>query len=159
LRLWKHHRIDNQVFVLNTLPTRYHLSIFQQLPHQSLDWLNGNKHFLTLKVIQLCFSEFLVILDYESGREDRKILTFKVNFLCQKSAESFQFIFSLKNIKSGAQLLLTTLFVYHHFWSTLFTKIEPKFQTFTPNWELICQRPFKVRKCLFGLMRKSLKNS
>ena len=28
---------------------RYHLRIFQQLPHQTLDYLNGNKHFLTLK--------------------------------------------------------------------------------------------------------------
>ena len=27
----------------------YHLRIFQQLPHQTLDYLNGNKHFLTLK--------------------------------------------------------------------------------------------------------------
>ena len=31
--------------------------------------------------------------DSESGREDRTILTFKVNFLCKKSSESFQFFF------------------------------------------------------------------
>ena len=29
-----------------TLPDRYHLRIFQQLPHQTLGSLNGNKHFL-----------------------------------------------------------------------------------------------------------------
>ena len=34
--------------------------------------------------------------DYESGHEDLKIQVFKVNFLCQKSSESFHF-FSLKN--------------------------------------------------------------
>ena len=78
-----------------------------------------------------------------------KILTFKVNFLRQKLSESFQIFFSLKNIKSGAQLILMTLFDYCHFWSTLFTKIGSKFQTLIPNQALICQRPFKVRKCLF----------
>ena len=80
-----------------------------------------------------------------------KLSTFKVNFLCQKSSESIQFFFffSLKNIKSGAQLLLMTLFGHCHFWSTLFTKIGPKLQTLIPNQALICQRPFLVRKCLF----------
>ena len=86
--------------------------------------------------------------DYESGCEDHKILTFKVNFLCQKLSKSFHF-FSSKNIKSGAQLILMSIFVYCHFWSTLFTKNGPKFQTLIPNWALICHRPFKVRKCLF----------
>ena len=64
-----------------TVDIRYHLRIFQQLPHQILDKeLNENKHF--------------PLADYESGNEDRKaILTFKVNFLCQKSSESFQFFF------------------------------------------------------------------
>ena len=33
------------------------------------------------------------------------------NFLCQKSSESFQKKFSLKNMKLGAQLSLMTLFV------------------------------------------------
>jgi hypothetical protein len=88
------------------------------------------------------------MLDYESGLEDRKILTFKVNFLCQKSSESFYF-FSLKNIKSVAQLILMTLFDYCHFWNTLFTKIRQKFQILIPNWTLICQRSFKLGKCLF----------
>ena len=31
--------------------------------------------------------------DYESGHEDLKIQVFKVNFLCQKSSESFNFFF------------------------------------------------------------------
>ena len=35
-----------------------------------------------------------------------------------------------------------TLFVYCHC---------PRFQTFIPNQELICQRPFLVRKCLFPI--------
>ena len=60
-----------------------------------------------------------------------------------------KFFFSLKNIESGAQLLLMTHFAYCHFWSTLFTKIGPKLQTLIPNQALICQRPFLVRKCLF----------
>ena len=47
------------------------------------------------------------MLEYESFREDHKILTLKVNFLSQKLSESFHF-FSLKNIKSGAQLMLMT---------------------------------------------------
>ena len=37
-------------------------------------------------------------------------LTFKVNFLCQKSSESFSTFFSLKNINLGAHLLLLTFF-------------------------------------------------
>ena len=37
------------VFLVWDVSNRYHLRIFQQLPHQTLDYLNGNKHFLTLK--------------------------------------------------------------------------------------------------------------
>ena len=55
--------------------------------------------------------------------------------------------FSLKNMKLEAQRSLMTLFVKCHFWSTLFTKIGAKFQTLISNRGLICQRPFKVRKC------------
>ena len=40
-----------------------------------------------------------------------KNLTFKVNFLCQKSSKSFQIFFSFKNMKLGAQHSLMTLFV------------------------------------------------
>ena len=119
--------------------------------------------------------------DYESGREDCKILTFKVNFLCQKLSESFQIFFRscvqlsichqklqnfdfqsqfsmskiirilpfflLKDIKSGTQLILMTLFVYHHFWSTLFTEVGPKFQTLIPNWAL---HIFCNKMCKYG---------
>ena len=49
--------------------------------------------------------------DLKSGCKDHEILTFKVNFLCQKLSESFQIFFSLNNLKLGAQLLLMTLFV------------------------------------------------
>ena len=38
------------------------------------------------------------------------LLTFKVNFLCQKLSESFQIFFSLNNITLGAQFLLLTFF-------------------------------------------------
>ena len=38
------------------------------------------------------------------------LLTFKVNFLCQKLSESFSIFFSLKNINLGAHLLLLTFF-------------------------------------------------
>jgi hypothetical protein len=103
--------------------------------------LGGNKHFLTLKGIGRSMP------DYESDHEDRKILTFKVNFLRQKSSESFLFL--LKNIKSGAKLILMTFFVYCHFLSTLLNKIGPEFQTLIPNWTLICQGPFLVGLAYF----------
>ena len=90
-----------------------------------IEWKEAFSYFITLSTP-----------DYKSGREDCKILTLKVNFLCQKSSESFQF-FSLKNIKSGSQLILMKFFVYCHFWSTLFTKIGPKFQTLISNCVLI----------------------
>ena len=48
--------------------------------------------------------------DLKSDREDSEILTFKVNFLCQKLSETFQKK-SLKNIKLGAQFLLMALSV------------------------------------------------
>ena len=38
------------------------------------------------------------------------LLTFKVNFLCQKLSESFSIFFSLKNINLGAHFLLLTFF-------------------------------------------------
>ena len=39
-----------------------------------------------------------------------KILTFKVNFLCEKLSESFRKKNSLKNINLGAHILLLTFF-------------------------------------------------
>ena len=44
-----------------------------------------------------------------------KILTFKVNFLCQKISESFQKKISLKNIILGAHFLLLTFFENFYF--------------------------------------------
>ena len=122
---------------------RYHLRIFQQVPHQILSKLNGKKHFLTLKGLWQINTRFWIWpwrshnSDIQSQFSMSKIIWILPNF------------FSLKNIKSGAQLLLMTLFAYCHFWSTLFTKIGPKLQTLIPNQALICQRPFLVRKCLF----------
>ena len=90
----------------------------------------------------------------------RKLLNFGLMESCQKVPE-FDILsqFSMSKIirifpiflflKSGAQLLLMTLFAYCHFWSTLFSKIGPKLQTLIPNQALIYQRPFLVRKCLF----------
>ena len=63
---------------------------------------------------------------------------------------------ALLYIKSGAQLILMTLFVYCHFWRTLFTKNGPKFQTLILNWALICQRTFKERQCLFPFNQPSV---
>ena len=65
--------------------------------------------------------------NYESGREDHKILTFKVNFPCQKSSESF--LFFIEECKIRSTTYINDTFVSCHFWSTLFTNIEPKFQT------------------------------
>ena len=46
----------------------------------------------------------------------------------------------------------STTFIYDtlsilSFLKHFITKIGPKFQTLISNWALICQRPFKVRKC------------
>ena len=54
-------------------------------------------------------------------------LTFKVNFLCQKSFESFWFFFSLKNISLEEGFLLLSFFENFNFWTTLFSKIVPNF--------------------------------
>ena len=53
-------------------------------------------------------------------------LTFKVNFLHQKSSESFTF-FSLNNTNLGAHFLLLVLFENIHFWVTLLLKWCPIF--------------------------------
>ena len=44
-----------------------------------------------------------------------KILTFKINFLCQKWSESLSIFFSLKNINLGACFLLLTFFENFYF--------------------------------------------
>ena len=49
--------------------------------------------------------------------------TFKVNFLCQKSSESFSIFFSLKNTNLGAHFLLLTLFDNINFSTTLLLKL------------------------------------
>ena len=54
-------------------------------------------------------------------------LTFKVNFLCQKSFESFWFFFSLKNISLEEGFLLWSFFENFNFWTTLFSKMMPNF--------------------------------
>ena len=113
--------------------------------------LKPTKHRFLICTNLLLSNSFLIEIEFMclSWVQNHQNLIFKVNFLCQKSSESFQKFFSLKNMKLGAQFLLMTLFAYCNFWSTLFTKIGPKLQTLIPNQALICQRPFLVRKCLF----------
>ena len=50
-----------------------------------------------------------------------KILTFKVNFLCQKLSESFQFFFISTYFNWGTHFLLLTFFDNFNFLSTLFS--------------------------------------
>ena len=54
-------------------------------------------------------------------------LTFKVNFLCQKSFESFWNFFSLKNISLEEGFLLLPFFENFNFCTTLFSKMVPNF--------------------------------
>ena len=96
---------------------RYHLRTFQQFPHQILGSLNRNKQVFGRSTP-----------DYESGHEDCKILTFKVNSLCQKSSQFCQKKNSLKNIKSGAQLIIMTLFVYCHFEALYLLRLGSNFK-------------------------------
>ena len=50
-------------------------------------------------------------------------LTFKVNFLCQKSSESFSFFFSLKNTNLEAHFVLLAFFYKINFLTTLLLKL------------------------------------
>ena len=63
-----------------------------------------------------------------------KILTFKVNFLCQKLSESFSIFFSLKNLILGAHLLLLTFFGTFIFWTTSFSKMTFNFWRLLLKW-------------------------
>ena len=53
----------------------------------------------------------------------RKLLTYKVSFLCQKSLELFSNSFSLKDINLGAHCLLLTLFDNINFSTPLLLKL------------------------------------
>ena len=59
----------------------------------------------------------------KSADKKGQFLTFKVNFLCQKLSESFQILFSLKNINLGSHFLLLTFFDNINFSITLFSKM------------------------------------
>ena len=54
-------------------------------------------------------------------------LTFKVNFLRQKSFESFRIFFSIKNTSLGANFLLKFFFDNFNFWTPLLLKSCPIF--------------------------------
>ena len=85
------------------------------------------KHFVTLKGLWQINARLWIWL-WRSQNSD-----FQSQFSMSKIIRILPIFFSLKNIKSGAQLILMTLFVYCHFWSTLFTKIRPKFHTLILN--------------------------
>ena len=56
-------------------------------------------------------------------------VTFKLNFLCQKSSESFSIFFSLKNTNLGAHYLLQPFFDKVKFQTTLLLKQCPIFDS------------------------------
>ena len=75
---------------------------------------HSTRHFFRPKTNNQPLKKFLSLsVSWVKIVKNCKIVTFKVNFLCQKSSESFHFffLFSLKNMKLGAQLSLMTLFV------------------------------------------------
>ena len=110
----KMYKVTVQQLVLHT---RWLLRFEFQLPHPILSpalatdkkWVN----FISLTKTQ------------KSADQKCRFLTFKVNFLCQKLSETFQKIFSLKNIILGVHFLFLTFFQKFNFLSTLFTKIRP----------------------------------
>ena len=83
------------------------------------------------------------------GREPIKIChfsIFKVNFPCQKSAESFWKWFSRMNIWIVEQLLLRTFHDRWHFWSTFSLKMCPIFNGSLPSNLKECKISFSQVK-------------
>ena len=72
--------------------------------HSTMSWFGPKTNNQPLKKF-LCFA-----VSWVKVVKNCKILTFKVNFLCQKLSESFQKKFSLNNINLGAHILLLTFF-------------------------------------------------
>ena len=119
-----------------------HMSTSQGCRKQGGQGPGGHRHFLTLKGLWQINAQ-LWIWPWRSENSD-----FESQYSTSKILRILPIFFPVENIKSGAKFILMTLFVHWHFWSTLFTIIGPKFPILIPNRALICQRPFKVRKCL-----------
>ena len=85
---------------------QYRLSSFQAGNTKLERFLAKNQH---------THRKFLNFENWVNGEVSKSVnkcqnLTFKVNFLCQKSSESFSIFFSLKNTNLGAHFLLLTFF-------------------------------------------------
>ena len=75
-------------------------------------------------------------------------VTFKVNFLRQKSSESFLNIFLLKNTNLGAHFLFLTFFDCINFWIALFSKMMLNFVSLP--WKLHNLYCHTVSDTIFG---------
>ena len=129
-RFW--HKYDVYVTEYN----RYHLKFFQQTLHQTPGWLNRNKHFLTLKDPWQ--------INAHTGQMGRIWKELRVwNFgsiLVDKMLQK------LPLTKSVIKITCAPDFTFFN------GKLKVNFchlQGQIHNWALICQRPFKLRKCLF----------
>ena len=89
-------------------------------PFTGLSFMLKTNNQLYKKKLYLAFSWVNVV-------KNCKILTFKVNFLCQKLSESFQKKFSLNNINLGAHILLLTVLTTSTFIAHYFLKWRPFF--------------------------------
>ena len=102
--------------------------------------------------------EIVVFYEYNELRFVKKCqnCTFKVDFLCQKSTESFWIFFSLMNINLGDHFLIKTFFSNFNFWTTLFSKIMPNFwRTGIPcnhkmQWFPLSMLIFGQKSCFLG---------
>ena len=77
--------------------------VFKREVHNWKDFFPKDKH-----------TQFLELVEC-GGAKKCLNLTFKVNFLCQKSSESFSILYPLMNINLGAHFLLLTFFDYINF--------------------------------------------
>ena len=85
--------------------------------------------------------------DFFEKVQNCKILTFKVNFLCQKLSETFYF-FSLKNIDLGQQLLSKTFFDKFNSKNYSFPKLNRKIVNFL-NLSTLSKKLQKIFQCNF----------
>ena len=129
-------KINRSVYI------RYRLRIFQQLPHQTLGQLNGYKHFLTSKGLWQINARLWIWL-WRWQNSD-----FQSQFSMSKIIWILPFFFFIEEYKIRSTTYIYDTFWLLVFWSTLFTKIGPNFQTLIQNQLLICQRPIQLRKCL-----------
>ena len=103
------------LYILIYLSFRYHLRIFQQLPHQMVAYLSGKQHFFIKKIF------WQINVRFKSSDQKILISDFQSPFSMSKIVRIFLFSFSLKNINSVACFLLLTFklellkhFVYYN---------------------------------------------